>query len=113
MINTDFIRKQLHNRLGIDDHAKRNSNEVSQEIKRMVDSLNYICELCKPRLIMGGIRYGSEWKHEAMMKYMQPKFDTFKKSGNFEMLVDLVNFCAIENVLHTHPNFHFKGEDRK
>ena len=112
MLGHSEMMARLRERIGIAENHKRDPTDMSAEIKRMTESLNNICELCKPRLIMGGIRYGSEWDHEPMMKYMQKKFDTFKKTGNFEMLVDFVNFCAIEGALKTHPNFHFKAIDR-
>ena len=110
---TEHIRSQLMSRLGIEDTKKRDPIAMQAEIKRMTGSLESICELCRPRLIMGGIRYGSSWKHEALIKYMQSKFDDYKKTGNFEMLVDFVNFCAIESVLKTHPEFHFEAKDRQ
>jgi hypothetical protein len=61
---------------------------------------------------MGGIRYGSRWEHEALMDYMQAKLDEYRRTGNAEMLVDLVNFCAIETRLKTHPQHHFRAKDR-
>lgn len=112
MNNTEFLRKRLHDRLNISDFKKRDSVKVSGEIQKMSSSLVEIVDLAKPRLIMGGLRYGSEWEHDPLMEYMQEKFDSFKATGNFEMLVDFVNFCAIENVLKTHPQFHFNAIDR-
>ena len=85
---------------------------MNGEIQGMIEALKHIMELARPRLIMGGIRYGSEWEHEPLMKYMQAKFNSYLATGNFEMLIDLVNFCAIESVLRTHPDWHFEGEDR-
>ena len=112
MTNTDHCRKSLHARLGIGDERRRDPSAMSAEIRRMTDSLEALCELARPRLIMGGIRYGSEWKHEPLMKYMQAKFDEYKATGNFEMMVDFFNFIGIESVLKTHPEFHFKAKDR-
>ena len=62
---------------------------------------------------MGGIRHGSDWTHENLMTYMQEKFDNYKRTGNFEMLIDFFNFIPIEGELKTHPNFHFNSIDRK
>lgn len=112
MSNFDLCRKNLHQRLGIEDQDKKDPSQMLSEIKRMKSKLIEIADLAKPRLVMGGIRYGSGWEHEPLMKYMQSKFDQYRKTGNFEMLVDLFNFVVIEGELKTHPNFHFKAEDR-
>jgi phosphopantetheine adenylyltransferase len=113
MNNTNYIREAMYRRMGIEDKPKREASEVSAEIAGMTHSLEDVVKLARPRLIMGGIRYGSDWKHEPLMEYMQKKFDTYKETGNFEMLVDLVNFVAIEGKLKTHPRFHFNALDRK
>jgi len=109
----DFIRDSLHQRLQINSKPIRDSNSVAIEIKSMTDKLDEIVELARPRLIMGGIRYASNWKHEDLMKYMQEKFDLYKSTGNYEMLIDFFNFIPIEGQLKTHPNFHFNSIDRK
>lgn len=110
---SDHIRKGLYNRLGVDTSSCRGAAEVSSEIKRMQIKLQEVAGLANDRLIMGGIRYGSDWEHDPLMDYMQKKFDIFKETGNFEMLVDLFNFVVIEGQLKTHPKFHFKAIDRK
>jgi len=113
MNNFDVCRNSLEKRLCIDSSVEvKDSLKVSAEIAHMTKALSDLVELCRPRLIMGGIRYGSSWKHDALMKYMQNKFDAYKATGNMEMLVDLTNFCAIETALKTHPNFHFEAKDR-
>lgn len=108
----DLCRKNLHQRLGIEGQDKRDPAQMISEIRRMKSKLREISGLAEPRLVMGGIRYGSEWEHEPLMKYMQSKFDRYKKTGNFEMLVDLFNFIVIEGELKTHPSFHFEAVDR-
>lgn len=113
MTEHEAIRAVMYRRMGIDDKPKREASEVSAEIAGMTHSLDEIVKLARPRLIMGGIRYGSDWQHEPLMEYMQKKFDAYKETGNFEMLVDLVNFVAIEGKLKTHPRFHFNALDRK
>ena len=91
---------------------RRGDLEVITEVNRMFDALDEIVKLAKPRLVMGGIRYCSDWEHEALMKYMQQKLSEYISGGNSELLVDLVNFCAIEYALKTHKSFHFKAKDR-
>lgn len=110
---TEHIRNGLYARLGVVDKPKRDALEVSQEIAGITKKLNEIVNLARPRLIMGGIRYGSDWQHEPLMEYMQKKFDIYKQTGNYEMLVDLLNFIVIEGQLKTHPQHHFKAIDRK
>lgn len=109
----DLIRNALHKRLNINPHPIRNAAHLAMEIKSMTDKLDEIVSIAKPRLIMGGIRYGSNWTHEALIKYMQEKFDSYKTTGNYELLIDLFNFIAIEGELKTHPDFHFNPLDRK
>lgn len=110
---TELCRRNLYNRLGVDTTEKRDSVKMQSETTRMTNKLEEIVSKAKPRLIMGGIRYGSEWQHEPLMEYMQYKFDDYKDTGNFEMLIDLVNFVVIEGELKTHPKHHFKAVDRK
>jgi len=110
---TELCRKNLYDRLGVDEKPKRDSVKVSQEIKQMTDKLDELVSKARPRLIMGGIRYASEWRHDDLMNYMQSKFDEYKKTGNYEMLIDFFNLIPIEGVLKTHPNFHFKALDRR
>jgi hypothetical protein len=105
--------KKLRLRLGIDEIEKLDPIRVSGEIRVMQAALNDILSICEPRLIMGGIRYHSKWRHHELIEYMQKKLDLFKTTGNFEFLCDFVNFCAIESVLKTHPNYHFNPTDRK
>lgn len=112
MNTTEYIRSKMYARLGIDDKPKREASEISAEIAGMTHSLEEITRLARPRLIMGGIRYGSDWQYEPLMEYMQKKFDAYKETGNFEMLVDLLNFVAVEGRLRTHPRFHFNALDR-
>ena len=98
--------------MGVVDQITRSDYEVYSEIETITKSLEEIVKLAMPRLVMVGIRYGSNWKHEKLMNYMQAKFSEYRKTGNFEMLVDLVNFCAIEGDLKTHPKFNFTPKDR-
>jgi hypothetical protein len=109
----DLIRSKMYSRMGIETKPKRDALSVSIEIKSMTRKLDEIIALAKPRLIMGGIRYGSNWNHEDLMSYMQEKFNEYKTTGNFEMLVDLFNFVVIEGQLKTHPKFNFTPKDRK
>jgi len=113
MNNFDLCRKNLCSRLNIDTTKKRDPVKMQLEIFGMTTKLDEIIELAKPRLIMGGIRYGSEWEHVPLMKYMQEKFNQYKENGNFEFLIDFTNFIAIEGVLKTHPKHHFNPLDRK
>ena len=108
-----YCRKALYDRQGIDTTEKRDPSLMQAEINRMIRKLNEVRDLAEPRLVMGGIRYGSSWTHKPLMKYMQGKFDNYVETGNFEMLVDIVNFIAIEGELKTHPKYHFKAVDRQ
>ena len=92
MTYTQLCRKNLYQRLGIHEERDRPIQEIEAEISRMVNRLEKIFELAKPRLIMGGIRYGSNWKHESLMDYMQLKFSLYRQTGNFEVLVDFAAY---------------------
>lgn len=110
---SDLIRQRLHSRLGIQSQNRKDPVHLLAEINSMTSSLETLVSLARPRLIMGGIRYGSEWEHKPLMEYMQKKFNEYKKTGNFENLVDFFNFIAVEGSLKTHPKFHFEAKDRK
>jgi len=113
MTITKLCRQRLHERLNIpESSSNRSAEQVFAEISAMTESLDKLLETARPRLIMGGIRYASKWEHDGLMSYMQEKFDNYRRTGNYEMLVDFVNFVAIEGHLKTHPMSHFKGCDR-
>ena len=111
--NIDHCRETLYKRMGIYEKDTRTSREINIEIKQMISALQDIISLAKPRLIMGGIRYGSNWNHKDLMNYMQSKFNIYKETGNMEMLIDFINFIAIESVLQTHSKYYFNSIDRK
>lgn len=113
MNNTELCRANLYKRLGISETKKRDPSQVKCEVARMTAKLAEIKSLAEPRLVMGGIRHGSDWEHEPLMKYMQKKFDDYLETGNFELLVDLFNFVVIEGELKTHPKFNYSPIDRK
>jgi len=108
----DIIRDRMYSRMGICSVKKRDPVVMGAEIRAMTSKLEEIVSLARPRLIMGGIRHGSNWDHESLMDYMQGKFDAYRETGNFELLVDLFNFVAVEGQLKTHPKFHFNPLDR-
>ena len=113
MNNFDWCRKNTYRRIGFDPKKIEDTSKVLTDIEGMVQRLNQIVSIAKPRLIMGGIRYGNNWEHKPLMDYMQEKFNAYLKTGNFEMLVDLFNFVVVEGELKTHPKHHFRAIDRK
>lgn len=113
MNNTELCRVNLYKRLGINTTKKRDTTVMMAEIKLMQSKLDEITKLAKDRLFMGGLRYGSDWTNEALMDYMQKKFDLYQETGNLEFLVDLINLSVIESALKTNPKAHFKANDRK
>lgn len=110
---TELCRKNLYNRLGVDAVERRDLDKMSAEILKMKRQLKHIIALAEPRLVMGGIRYGSDWKHDPLMDYIQKKFDLYRETGNAELLIDIINLAVVETDLKTHPEFHFRAEDRK
>lgn len=110
---TDLIRKQMYSKRGIDETPVRKPHDVLCETARMNNKLDEVIRLARDRLTMGSIRYGSNWGHDDLMDYMQVKFDTFKDTGNYEMLIDLLNFVVIEGELKTHPKHNFSPVDRE
>ena len=113
MNNFDLCRQNLLDRLNISTQDKKDSNSVSREIRKMSNALDEIVSLAKPRLIMGGIRYGSNWEYNDLLNYIQSKLLKFNKTGNVEMLIDIINLASVMYTLQLHPNHHFKEEDRK
>ena len=93
-------------------NSNRSKEEVFAEIGKITKALEQAVELCKPRLIMGGIRYGSKWNYEDLMNYIQKKFDLYKETGNLEIIIDCINLLVVESAIKTHPLFHFEAKDR-
>lgn len=112
MNNTELCRNNLHNRLGIFDKDSRSDLKVLGEIRSTILKLEEVLSLCKPRLIMGGIRYGSNWKYPDLTNYIKHKLNKYIETGNYEMIIDVINLCIVEGNIKTHSNFHFKSEDR-
>jgi hypothetical protein len=109
---TEMIRNNLYDRLDIRDDVQ-DDLEVYEDAKKMIDSLNNLVKLAKPRLLVGAIRYGANKRdYKEVMEFIDKKLKKYKDTGNSELLVDILNWCAIEFALQTHPNFHFKAEDR-
>jgi len=113
MTVTELCRKNLYSRMGVPLTPRREPTAMQAEICRMTSKLHEVVSLAEPRLIMGGIRHGSDWRYFDLMDYMQYKFDKYQETGNYEMLVDIFNLVVIEGELKTHPDFHFDPEDRK
>jgi len=112
---TELCRDNLYKRLGVEQTPRQRKDPqlLAAEIKAMTKKLEEMVELARPRLIMGGIRYGSAWKHEALMDYVESKLRDYRKTGNAELLVDVFNLVTVEAQLKTHPNFHYKPIDRR
>jgi hypothetical protein len=108
------IRDGLHARLGIADGPKwDDTSAMMAEVKSKWGVLDRIVALAKDRLVMGAIRYGrmADYTWPDIRRKMQTKLDTYDKTGNSEMLVDLVNYCALEFGAGTHPDHHFDALD--
>lgn len=118
---TKHLRNGLHQRLGIHDtaHVYESISEMKAEIRGKIEALEEMVEFAKNRLLMGAIRYGKsdealqsrEDLYAATNKRMRMKLKAYEDTGNAEMLVDLMNYCAIEYRNKSHPNYHFKAMD--
>lgn len=109
----DSIRKGLHTRLGInEDKAWSSTDLMMAEVKGKCCTLDRLTQLLKDRLLMGAVRYGdNNYDWPEMHRRLKVKFDAFVKTGNAEMLVDLINYIVIELQTKAHPNHHFEALD--
>ena len=86
---------------------------IGRDTRKMLNALSYMVDLAKPRLVMGAIRYGTKPRpYSHIIAMMYNKINTYNRTGNMEMLVDLFNLCAVESELKTHPKHHFEVIDR-
>lgn len=115
MTNTELCRQRLLDRLGVGTHEPRwkSTDRMFAEIRKKRAVLDEMVKMAKDRLIMGSIRYGQSTKYpwESIKSKMETKWRTYVETGNLEMLVDMLNYCAIEFEDRTHPNSHFNALD--
>lgn len=112
---TDHLRQRMYDRLGIDTHEPKwkSTDRMFAEIAEKKAVLNEMVKLAKDRLVMGSIRYGrnTNYKWDSIKSKMEMKWKTYVETGNLEMLVDMLNYCAIEFKNKTHPQSHFEALD--
>jgi hypothetical protein len=115
MTNTELCRQRLLDRLGVDTHEPKwkSTDRMFAEIAEKKAVLDEIVKLAKDRLVMGSIRYGrnTNYDWDSIRSKMGTKWKTYMETGNLEMLVDMVNYCAIEFKNRTHPDSHFNALD--
>lgn len=117
MTNTELCRQRLYDRIGINAHEPRwkSTTNMFAEIRKRQAVLDEMVKMAKDRLIMGSIRYGRNTKYtwESIKSKMETKWRVYVETGNLEMLVDMLNYCAIEFQDRSHPNCHFNalGDD--
>jgi hypothetical protein len=115
MTNTELCRQRLLDRLGVDTHTPKwkSTDHLLTEIAEKKATLDRMVKLAKDRLVMGSIRYGRDTNDnwDSIKSKMGTKWKTYIETGNLEMLVDMMNYCAIEFRNRTHPNSHFEALD--
>lgn len=113
--NTELCRQRLLDRLGVDTHKPKwkSTDKMFAEIQSKQEVLDEMVKMAKDRLVMGSIRYGQSAKctWEVIKSKMETKWQTYVETGNAEMLVDMINYCAIEFKEGSHPNSHFNALD--
>jgi hypothetical protein len=111
------LRQHLYDRLGIDTHTPmwKDTKQMQAEIAEKVAALEEMVKLAKDRLYMGSIRYGRSTKYEwnSIKSKMNTKWQAYIRTGNVELLVDMINYCGIEFKNRTHPSSHFEALDDK
>lgn len=109
----DLLRKRLHDRAGLTEPPKP---KYSLEQLAKTEWSPEFEQLMRNRLLMGALRYGpikDNCKGTAyLIKRIKRSLDTYEKTGNIEMLVDIANFCLVDFVVGNHPTRHFEAIDR-
>lgn len=59
------------------------------------------------RLQQGHVRYGKPNRRKKYMTRMGKELKAYKKTGNAEHLLNIANYCWLENQKPEHENFHF------
>lgn len=76
-------------------------------------------QLMRNRLIMGALRYGRmivprpKGITQYHLDFLRKRLDTYERTGNTEMLVDVANVCLVEFEIGDHPDKHFKALERE
>ena len=105
-----LLRNRLMEKAGISNFCKA---DLEAEKPFIENILTTIFNLCRNRLFMGFFRYGSN-KNLNMFdvsKDIIKKARLYQKTHNTEILVDIINYCALEFSLGTHPDKHWKATD--
>lgn len=114
---SELLRRNMYEKLGLRniDSNRLNTIEMRGEVGGKINALNEIIGYAINRLTIGYLRYGKSngSPSEYILQRMQDKLNIFKNTGNAEMLVDIVNYCAIAWKLKNHPNYHFESLDRE
>lgn len=75
--------------------------------------------LMRNRLIMGAMRYSKLAEprppgiSDIHLRYIEQRLETYKQTGNTEMLVDIANICLVEFEKGDHSLKHFKAIERE
>ena len=117
MTITDYIRNNLHRRLGIVEPTKPLPVEIISCWEKTEWSDEFIT-LMHNRLLMGRMRYGKMKNaggrgKKSSIDLLKERLRRYELTGNMELLPDIANFALIEFVSGDHKMRHFKCEDRE
>ena len=59
------------------------------------------------RLMQGFCRYGGPNKSQKYWTRMKLEMQAYNKTGNAEYLINIANYCHLENYAPEHPKFHY------
>lgn len=109
----DLIRDRLLTRAGLGTPPERcpwsldqlYATQWSTEFERLM----------RNRLVMGALRYGplnapGKPKYDSLASMLR-RLESYARSGNLEILVDVANLCLVEFVERRHPHAHWAADD--
>ena len=63
-----------------------------------LDEIEFFLQAALNRLLVGGLRYGSANRRKLYMRRMGLELAAYKKTGNFENLLNLANYAYLESL---------------
>lgn len=115
--NTEYLRASIYERCGLDKNGnafKRRYLPSLEALQQSEWSANFE-GLCRARLIMGSIRYGllnaPGKKQFDRVSDMIKRLQSYRQTGNDEILVDVANLAMLEFEEGAHENKHFNAID--
>lgn len=116
MTNFELMHKRLEERAGLVPPPKAPHAGKSFDAIRKQECSDGFCEMMDNRLVMGYLRYGPMQSKKPLFYDLERcllRLQTYRETGNTELLVDAANYCRCEFKRSQHPKKHFHAVDRE